>query len=326
MARNSLALISIVLGAFFCWQTAGQESPNVDSQTGKPQSVATVTQLFEGMGLYDRKITTDSPEAQAYFDQGLAWIHAFNHDEAIQSFLQAAKHDPDCAMAWWGVAYCEGPNYNDPITDERSRAAWYAVQNAIARIENSSDVERALIEALTIRYANPWPDDRAHLDQAYANAMAKVWEANPKDPDVGTFYADSLMMLRPWELYSLDGEPVEGTDNIVSVLDRVLALAPHHPGANHLYIHALEPSTNPGRALKAAHALDDLVPASGHLLHMPSHIYVRTGFWNEAIVQNVKAMRSDENYRKTLSRPEDSTLVHGPQCAHAGFCGDDEWA
>ncbi len=255
-------------------------------------------QLFEGMGPHRRRVTTDSPEAQRYFEQGLIWAYAFNHDEAIRSFTHAANLDDNCAMAWWGVALCQGPNYNDPVmTDERSAAAWDALEKARARIDNTTPVERALIEALGRRYAKPWPEDRTELEQAYADAMAAVWEAFPNDTDVGSLYAEAMMVQRPWMLYTLDQEPVEGTPTIVAVLNRVLELQPNHPGANHLYIHAVEPSTAPERGLTAAKRLRDLVPAAGHLLHMPSHIYVKTGYWNEAIVQNEKALRADAAYR-----------------------------
>jgi len=254
--------------------------------------------MFEGMGKHTRKISTNSEATQAYFDQALTWAFAFNHDEAIRSLMRAAKQDPSCPMTWWGIAYCEGPNYNSPITPERSKAAFYAIENAKSRIKNASNVERALIEAMAERYTFPAAEDRKPLDQAYAAAMGKVWKAFPQDPDVGTLYAESLMMLRPWELYSTDGQPVEDTDKIVSTLEAVLSLQPDHPGANHLYVHAMEPSLTPEKALKAAHALDNLIPASGHLLHMPSHIYVRTGLWNEAIEQNVKALDADQKYLK----------------------------
>ncbi len=257
----------------------------------------TPAQLFDGMGPHQRTITTDVPEAQHYFDQGLTWTYAFNHDEAIRSFTRAAELDPQCAMAWWGVALCEGPNYNDPImTDERSAAAWAALQNALARINNASPVERALIEALSHRYAKPWPEDRIGLEQAYADAMANVWAAYPDDSDVGTLYAEAMMVKRPWKLYSLDYEPAEDTATIEAVLEHVMDLDPYHPGANHLYIHAVEPSDDPDRGLVAADRLSDLVPASGHLLHMPSHIHVKTGLWDEAIIQNEKAMRADATY------------------------------
>lgn len=270
--------------------------------TEQPTPIAgeTIAQdsMFEGMGKHTRKISTNSEATQAYFDQALTWAFAFNHDEAIRSLMRAAQQDPSCPMTWWGIAYCEGPNYNSPITPERSKAAFYAIENAKSRIKNASDVERALIEALAKRYTFPAAEDRKPLDQAYAAAMGEVWKAFPQDADVGTLYAESLMMLRPWELYSTEGEPVEDTDKIVSTLESVLRLQPDHPGANHLYVHAMEPSLTPEKALKAAHALDDLIPASGHLLHMPSHIYVRTGLWNEAIEQNVKALDADQKYLK----------------------------
>ena len=253
---------------------------------------------FEGLGHHTRKISTVSEAAQTHFNQALTWAFAFNHDEAIRSLMKATKEDPTCPMAWWGIAYSEGPNYNSPITPERSKAAYYAMQNATSQIGNANDVERALIEALSKRYTFPAAADRKPLDQAYAAAMGKAWKAFPRDADVGTLYAESLMMLRPWKLYTTDGEPVEDTDKIISTLESVLKLQPDHPGANHLYVHAMEPSRTPEKALKAAHALDDLVPASGHLLHMPSHIYVRTGLWNEAIEQNVKALNADQKYLK----------------------------
>ena len=251
---------------------------------------------FDGMGPHQRRIQTESSQTQTLFNQALNWAYGFNHDEAIRSLTAAAKLDPDCPMIWWAIAYCEGPNYNLPITPERSKAAWYALQNAIAREANGSEQERALIEALAQRYRWPAPEDRSDLDRSYADAMRKVWEKYPDDPDIGTLYAESMMMLRPWELYTSEGTPEEGTDQIVAALESVLKLQPNHPGANHLYVHAMEPSLKPDRALNAAQALDDLVPASGHLLHMPSHIYVRTGHWEKAVEQNQKALAADDRY------------------------------
>jgi tetratricopeptide (TPR) repeat protein len=260
-------------------------------------------QLFDDMSPHTRSITTDSPDAQRYFDQGLNWYYAFNHDEAIRSFGRAAELDPSCAMAWWGIALSHGPNYNDyMMTDERSAAAWVALQKALERIDNTTPVERALVEALSHRYASPWPEDRSHLEQAYADAMAEVWAAYPNDSDVGTLYAESMMVQMPWKLYASDFTPAKDTPTIVAVLERVMQMGPEHPGGNHLYVHAVEPSDNPDRGLAAAARLCDAMPASGHLLHMPSHIYVKTGRWAEAIEQNVKAMRSDATYR--LLSPE----------------------
>jgi tetratricopeptide (TPR) repeat protein len=171
------------------------------------------------------------------------------------------------------------------------------LRESLDRIENTATVERALIEALRHRYAKPWPEDRSALDQAYADAMAGAWRAHPGNSDVGTLFAESMMVQKPWKLYTLDQKPVQGTATIVAVLERVLEMDPDHPGANHMYIHAVEPSDDPYRGLAAAERLTDLVPASGHLLHMPSHIYVKTGHWNAAIIQNQKALRVDAVYR-----------------------------
>lgn len=281
-----VALLSIPFPAL-----AGDRSDLTEDQAG--------AHLFDGMGDLHREVTTSSPQAQKYFDQGLTWYYAFNHDEAIKSFKNAAALDPKCAMAWWGASLCEGPNYNDPVmTEERSAAAWDALQEALARIDNTTPVERALIEALTKRYAKPWPEDRAALEQAYSDAIAKVWAAYPDDSDVGTLYAESMMVQKPWELYSLDHKPAKDTPKILAALDRVLELAPGHPGANHLYIHTVELSESPDRGVAAADRLCDMVPGSGHLLHMPSHIYVQVGRWSDAIIQNEKAVRCDAKYRE----------------------------
>jgi tetratricopeptide (TPR) repeat protein len=267
-------------------------------------------QVFEGMGPHTRTITTDSPEAQKYFNQGLNWLYAFNHDEAVRSFTQAATLDPECAMAWWGVAYAQGPNYNDSImTENRNAAAWEALQNALARIDNTTPAERALIEALSHRYENPGPEKRKHLERAFADAMGTVWEEFPGDSDVGTIYAESLMVQYPWKLYTSDLQPArDDTYKIVSVLEQVLEFDPNNPGANHLYIHAIEPSDHKSRAVPAADRLSDLVPCAGHLQHMPSHIYVQVGMWDRSIEQNAKAMECDDRYRQLAP---DQMMQHG---------------
>ncbi|MBT8486797.1 MAG: tetratricopeptide repeat protein [Phycisphaerales bacterium] len=261
---------------------------------------AGVAQMFDGMGPHERRVTTDSAEAQAYFNQGLNWLYAFNHDEAVRSFTRAAELDPDCAMAWWGVSYAQGPNYNDPVMPEsRSEAAWSALQKARARVDDETPAERALIDALTHRYEFPAPEERDHLDAAFGRAMAEVWARFPNDSDVGTFYAESLMVQNPWELYTSDERPArDQTHAIIDTLERVVAMDPQNPGANHLYIHAVEPSADKERGIAAADRLSDLVPGSGHLMHMPSHIYVQTGRWERSIEQNAKAMRRDLEYRR----------------------------
>jgi tetratricopeptide (TPR) repeat protein len=261
--------------------------------------------LFPGLGHYRRSITTTSNEAQLYFDQGLVFTYAFNHDEAIRSFQQAARLDSEASMCLWGVALCNGPHINNPVmTPERSASAWDALQEAIQRKHNATATEQALIEALSHRYANPPPADRKPLDEAYAKAMRDVWRANQADADVGTLYAEALMDLAPWDLWTKNGLPKENTEEIIAVLDEVMRISPNHPGALHLYIHTLEPSSDPHRAITAADRLRNLVPGSGHLLHMPSHIDVLTGRWNEAVEANLRAIKADREYRQRSPRQE----------------------
>jgi tetratricopeptide (TPR) repeat protein len=254
--------------------------------------------LFAGLGDRSRAADTGSAEAQTYFDQGLSFLYAFNHDEAIRSFRHAAAIDPDCAMAWWGIAVANGPHINNPVVpEERARSAWEALQRAQAAAGDAGDADRALITALAARYSDPPAADRAPLDVAYADAMRAVWQEFPADADVGALFAEAMMDLRPWDLWTSDGTPQPGTEEIVATLERVLALDPRHPLGLHLYIHAVEASPDPGRALAAADTLRDLQPGLGHLVHMPSHIDVRLGRWQEAIDSNVKAMAADRAYR-----------------------------
>jgi len=200
--------------------------------------------VFEGLGSYTRKITTSSPEAQRYFNQGLAWFHGFHHSAAIRSFQEAARLDPECAMAHWGIALANGPHINLPMVPPPAAAqAWEAITLAQKFAPKTSPVERDLIAALATRYANPQPEDRSPLDRAYAEAMGKVWKTYPKDPDAGALYAESMMTLRPWDLWTADGKPQPGTDTIVATLEAVMKLNLNHPFANHLYIHAIEAST-----------------------------------------------------------------------------------
>jgi tetratricopeptide (TPR) repeat protein len=255
------------------------------------------------MGKHHRKITTSVPLAQEYFDQGLVWAYAFNHDEAIRSFQQAARLDPRCPMAWWGIALCNGPHINNPsVSADRAANAWTAVQEALARIDQANDVERDLIRAQAKRFADPPPSDRRELDRQYAQAMAGVWEKHRNDADVGALYAEALMDLQPWDLWTSDGQMKPGTERIVTVLEEVLRLDRNHPGANHLFVHAIEASSNPQRADAAADRLRRSVPASGHLVHMPSHIDVLTGRWRLAAEQNERAIEIDRLYREISPR------------------------
>ncbi|MFI5401560.1 MAG: tetratricopeptide repeat protein, partial [Planctomycetota bacterium] len=264
--------------------------------------------LFEGLGHHRRAVTTTSAEAQKYFDQGLTWLYAFNHDEAIRSFEAAAAKDPNCAMAWWGIAYCHGPHINNTaVPPEREKAAWDAVQKALSLAtvgdsRMSVVLERALIEALATRYADPQPKDRRPLDEAYAAAMKALYGWHGDDVDVATLYAESLMDLQPWDLWMKDGKPKGNTLEIMAVLEKVMAKQGDHPGATHLYIHAMENSPNPEKADKAAETLRTLVPASGHLVHMPAHIDVQTGRWGLAAEANEKAIEADRKYRAISPR------------------------
>ena len=261
--------------------------------------------IFDGLGSYQRKVTTDSPGAQRYFNQGLAFYHGFNHGEAIRSFQEAAKLDSKCAMAHWGIALACGPHINLPLVPPAAaELAWQELKLAQENAEGASPIERGLIEALSHRYANPQPEDRAPLDQAYADAMRKVWQAYPNDPDVGVLFAEAMMDLRPWNQWTPEGQPNPGTEDVLAALDAVLALNPRHPFANHLYIHAVEASPHPERATAAAERLLKLQPGLAHNVHMPSHIDIRCGRWQQAVATNLKAVEADRRYRKIAGPPK----------------------
>jgi tetratricopeptide (TPR) repeat protein len=255
--------------------------------------------LYDGLGSYSRKVTTDSAEAQRYFDQGLGFLQGFNHRAAIRAFQQAAELDPECAMAHWGAALACGPHINSmAVPPPAAELAWKELELAQKNAGNASPVERALIDALAKRYANPQPEDRTGLDRAYADAMREVWKKYPKDPDVGALFAEAMMNLRPWDQWTPEGKPQPGTDEIIAALDAVLKLNPNHPLANHLYIHAVEASPNPERAIAHADRLRNLQPGLAHNVHMPSHIDIRTGQWLKAVDTNAKAVEADQRHRK----------------------------
>jgi hypothetical protein len=253
-------------------------------------------QLISGLGDVHHPVSTKNRQAQQFFDQGLKLIYGFNHDEARRSFMHAAELDPKLAMAWWGVALTLGPNYNLPVDPEREKAGYDAAQRAVALKENASEPERAYIDAVAVRYSNDPKADLHALDRAYAGAMGKVAERYPDDLDAATLYAESMMNLNPWKLWSADGKPAEGTEQIVAVLESVLKRDPNHLGANHYYIHAVEASPHPERALPSAERLGKLAPAAGHLVHMPAHIYSRVGDHPASAHCNVLAMAADQKY------------------------------
>jgi tetratricopeptide (TPR) repeat protein len=261
--------------------------------------------LYRGFDGYQRRVTTDSAEAQRWFNQGIQLLYGFNHDEAIRSFQQAARIDPSCAMAWWGAAYARGLHINNPqMGEEQSRLADRDARRAIEALDRESAVEQALVRAVRQRYEWPAPKDRKPLDQAYAAAMERVWHQFPDDPDVAALFAESLMNLQPWDLWTRGGEPKGRALEVAAVLQRTLAAHPKHPGANHFYIHAVEASPWPQQALEAAERLGTLVPGSGHLVHMPSHIFVRVGRYADAVESNERAIAADEAYFARAPRPD----------------------
>ncbi len=259
--------------------------------------------LFDDLGSLHHPISTESEQAQQYFDQGLRLTYAFNHEEAIRSFEEAARHDPSATMPYWGIALALGPNINAAMGKEDERRAAEAIKHAQARLSKAGGAERAYVEALTKRYVSTKRATRSVLDRAYADAMRTLWRQYPDDPDAGVLFAEALMDLRPWDLWTAEGRPKPGTDEIVSTLEAVLAKHPDHPGACHYYIHAVEASSEPERALACADKLAGLMPGAGHLVHMPAHIYVRVGKYHDSAERNAQAAQVDEQYlaRHSLS-------------------------
>jgi hypothetical protein len=252
--------------------------------------------LMAGLGDVHHPVSTTNPKAQQFFDQGLKLVYGFNHDEARRSFQRASELDPKLGMAWWGVALTLGPNYNLPVDPEREKAAYDAIQHALALQDNASEPERGYINALAARYSNHPHADLHALDVAYKDAMAKLAARYPDDLDAVTLYAESMMNLNPWKLWTPDGKPAEGTEEIVATLESVLKRDPNHLGANHYYIHAVEASPNPERALPSAARLAKLAPAAGHLVHMPAHIYARVGDHAASAHCNELAAAADQRF------------------------------
>jgi tetratricopeptide (TPR) repeat protein len=260
--------------------------------------------VLPGLGTHTRIVTTRSPEAQRYFDQGLNLYFGFNHGAAIRSFQEAARLDPSCAMTHWGIALACGPHINFPmVPPPMAEQAWSELGLARKNVAAATPVERDLIAALAARYANPQPDDRGPLDRAYADAMRGVWHKYSSDADVGVLFAEAMMDLRPWDQWTPAGQPEPGTDEIIATLDAVLKLDVQHPFANHLYVHALEASPHPERAMAAADRLRDLQPGLAHIVHMPSHIDIRVGHWQQAITANEKAIRAAQQIHSMAGPP-----------------------
>lgn len=284
MKRWQIFIISIFLTITLNWF----------SQAGAKMSQPTAP-LFTGMGDHHHAITTKSPQAQRYFDQGLILAYGFNHAEAARSFRQAIKLDPDCAMCNWGLAYVLGPNINAKMEDDAVPESYAAIQKAIKLAKHSSLEEQAYINALAIRYIDRPLEDRSSLDLAYAKAIKKVTQQYPNDLDAATLYAEALMDTMPWDYWTEEREPKPVTHKVLDTLESILERNPDHPGANHLYIHAVE-AVRPQQGVGAADRLGSLVPGSGHLVHMPSHIYIRVGRYHDAAIANQKAIAVDNDY------------------------------
>jgi tetratricopeptide (TPR) repeat protein len=264
------------------------------SRVEVPAPGSTGAMLYPGYDAYHFPITTDSAECQRWFDQGIQFVFGFNHLDGIRSFQEAAARDPDAAMPWWGIAYCWGMNINDPVmSKDKYKHATAAIREAQLRLDGASALERDLVEALALRYEWPAKREQKALELEYVDAMERVYRAHPSNPDVACFFAESMMNLQPWDLWEPSGAPKGRTSEIVAVIEDVLASHPNHPLACHLYIHAVEASPHPERALAASRALENRIPGSGHLVHMPSHIYVRTGNYAESADANMRAIEAD---------------------------------
>lgn len=279
-------LLTLVAAASMAWP----QHHHHEKTEGKP------AELLEGLGSHTHPIATRSELAQKFFDQGLALIFGFNHDEAARLFARAAELDPKSPMPHWGIAFALGPNYNMPPIPEREEKAWMAIEKAVALSKVAPENEQAYVNALLKRYSKDPNEDRKQLAVAFSGEMKKLMQTYPDDLDAATLYAESLMNLRPWALWNADGEPAEGTLEILQLLEGVLRRDPDHPGANHYYIHAVEASKNPERALPSAMRLGSLMPGAGHIVHMPSHIFLRVGDFQTSATVNERAAEVDRKY------------------------------
>jgi hypothetical protein len=284
-----------VVGLFFVL------SEFVFGQAGAPAG-KTANLGLTAVGRQHHSIQTKNKDAQEYFDQGITLVYGFNHEEAARAFEKAGQLDPSSPMPWWGVALAVGPNYNLDVDAEREKQAFDAIQKAQKLAVNAPRVEQDYVNTLAARYTDQANPDYKLLARNYANQMRELARKYPDDLDAATLYAESLMNLNPWKLWSPDGKPADDTPEIVRVLESVLARDPSHAGANHYYIHAVESSPSPQQALPSAARLEAMVPKAGHLVHMPSHIYSRVGYFSDAAACNVRAIEADSSYAKEAER------------------------
>ena len=284
-------LAHFLFGAFLFLGIAAAQEHSAHNQ-GRPVT------LVAGIGDAHHPVSTHNPQAQQFFDQGLRFIYDFNHDEAARSFQHAAELDPQLAMAYWGVAEAVGPNYNDPADPERYKRAHDAVEKAMGLSTSASESDQAYIQAMAKRFPADSKSDLKKAAEDYRDAMRQVVSEFPDDLDAATLFAEAGMNLHPWGLWHIDGTPEAGTDEIVSTLESVMKRDPNHLGAIHYYIHAVEASPNPERALAGANKLAALAPAAGHIVHMPAHVYIRTGDYEAAVKTNEQAASVDRAYIK----------------------------
>ncbi|MFK7923112.1 MAG: tetratricopeptide repeat protein [Bacteroidia bacterium] len=339
--KNSLLVLSLVF-AFGC-QTVKENKEAValnkrascvpvtsDKAWYKSNSIAP---LFENLGDLHFPVSTDNELAQKYFDQGLVLAYGFNHAEAARSFYYASKLDPECAMAYWGYAYVLGPNYNAGMESDNYERAYVAIQTAIDLAKDrATEKERSLIMALSKRYVKEPVADRYALDEAYAAEMMILHQEFPDDADIGALTAEAMMNLHPWDLYDAAGNLKEWTPPILNTLEGILEKHPEHSGANHFYIHAIESSQTPEKGLISAKRFDDgLVPNAGHLVHMPSHIYIRTGDYHKGSLANIQAIVVDSTYVSACNAQGAYPLAYFPHNQHflaatATLEGNSHWA
>ncbi len=323
-------MMLLVVTLFSCKKTdrAQQDEEKVPLVTAKygcaPKTVDiewykkdNIAPLIEGLDVLHYPITTNNPEVQKYFNQGLVLSYGFNHAEAARSFYYATKLDPECAMCYWGFALVLGPNYNAGMEPDNYQRAWDALQKAVEVSKNATEKEKALISAMEQRYVQEPVEDRRQLDLDYSAAMKRLYETYDDDPEIAALYAESVMDLYPWDLYDKNGEPKEWTPTVITLLEKVMKDYPKHPGAHHFYIHATEASNSPERALASAEKFDKgLVPGAGHLIHMPSHTYIQTGDYHKGSLANLKAVEVDSAYVTTCHAQGAYPLVYYPHNYH----------
>lgn len=290
-------LVQLVMVVLLALVASGCGHQHADPALGTTTRDGRLSPMLSNLGEFQRTVSTKSEVAQKYFTQGLALVYGFNHAEAVRSFQEAARNDPSLGMAYWGEALATGPNINDMGTEaERERAAYQAAQKALQNKAGMSDVEQALIDAIAVRFSDAEGKNREARLAAYAAEMEQVYTRFVSDADVATLYGSAVMDTMPWNYYSKSGETKPEMVKAIAALERAISIAPRHPGAHHYYIHAVEASPTPERGVRSADLLGGLMPGAGHLVHMPSHIYIRVGRYSDATDANRQAIEVDEDY------------------------------